>query len=321
MHAIDEKQSLLVKLIRDWGDLNTDAVLDTPCQFFSIPSVEGVIAYRIEANCAIVFGEPLSAPGDRTKLAEAFHHYCQEAGLNVVYVIVSKPFTKSIPSGCFIQFGHKLILDPEDDPLKKTGSNAQLLRKKVKHASKAGLIVSEYFGGDPALEKEMEQIGHSWLQARHGPQIYIAHLSLFNNREGKRWFYAEHKNGIAGFCILNEIKASSGWLLNNLIISRDAPSGTSELIIASALETLAKENCRFVEVGPVVATHIEIGGLGTISSWFVRRIFSIFKKLYHLDGQAIFWEKFQPKKEPSYLLFDQVNLRTIKALLHALNIS
>jgi lysylphosphatidylglycerol synthetase-like protein (DUF2156 family) len=45
------------------------------------------------------------------------------------------------------------------------------------------------------------------------------------------------------------------------------------------------------------------------------------RKIYRLDGLATFWEKFQPKSEPSYLLFTQrpIRLRAIHGLLKALN--
>ncbi len=320
----EEQRTSLVKLVRKWGGLNTDALLDPHCKLFSIPSIEGFIGYRIEMNCAVVFGDPVCALRDQADLTEAFQRFCREKHLNIIYAIVSEQFAKSSVHqnrGVLIQFGNKLILNPHDNPSKRTGSKAVLLRKKVKHSQKDGVEVIEYLNNDPALEREIEQVGNSWLESRHGPQIYIAHLSLFNDREGKRWLYAKRGGQVIGFLILNETRASSGWLLNNLILTPDAPSGTSELLITTALGTLEEEDCSCVIIGPVIATHLlAIAGLGTFSSWFVQVLFKGIKKIFYLEGQRIFWEKFSPQDEPSYLLFDKINIRTIKALMMALNV-
>lgn len=319
-----DSRTLLVKHVRRWGGLNSDVMLDTDCKFFSVSSIEGFIGYRIEAKTAIVFGDPVCALGEQYQLAEAFQLDCREKGLNVIYAIASDPFAKAIHNQheyVLIQFGNKLILDPSDNPLKKTGSNGVLLRKKVKHALSEGIVVHEYLTQEASLEKSIEQVGLSWLRSRRGPQVYIAHLNLFNDREGKRWFYAMEKERVIGFLLLNEIQASSGWLLNNLILNPDAPSGTSELLITSALETLEKENSsKSVVIGPVTSKEIHIAGLGTFSSWFINTVFKTTKKIFKLDGQRVFWEKFQPHGEPAYLIFDKVNFRTTRALMRAMNI-
>ncbi|MCE5316891.1 MAG: DUF2156 domain-containing protein [Parachlamydia sp.] len=314
-----EKRKFLVRQVRRWGDLNSDAVLDSQCHLFSTPSIEGFIGYRIEDGCAIAFGDPVCALAEQDQLALDFQNYCKSLGVKPVFAMVSKNFPFTNRHGSLIEFGHKLVLDPSDDLLKKTGPDAVLIRKKVKHAQKTGVVIDEYLIEDLGLEKAIEQIGDSWLKARRGAQIYIAHHNFFNDREGKRWFYAKLDNRVIGFVILNEIRAS--WLLNNLITTQDAPSGTSELLIASVLKTLEMEKCTKVVIGPVVSRQIKhIEGLGVFSTLVVRSIFSLAKNIFRLDGQTKFWEKFHPNKEPSFVLFEELNFRTIKALLRAMNV-
>ena len=121
--------------------------------------------------------------------------------------------------------------------------------------------------------------------------------------------------------ILNEIQEGKGWLLNNLIKTEDAPSGTSELLITEALNALEEEKVGKVIIGPVIGTKIDgAGGLGTITTWFLQKIFKVIKTLFHLDGQRVFWEKFSPQEEPSYVLFDKINYRTVKALMLSMNV-
>ncbi len=318
------QRDLLVKQVRLWGDLNTDAILDPRCQTFTFPGIKGLIGYRIESNCAIVFGDPICAPADKLPLAQAFDNYCREKSLKVVYAIASAGFSDLAMQGCCnvsIQFGHKLIIDPSSNPLEKTGSKGVLLRKKVKHASNEGITVKEYIPHDPQMELAIEHIGSAWLQARRGPQVYISHLSFFNDREGKRWFYAQKDGHIVGILLLNEIQASAGWLLNNLILTANAPNGTSELLITSAFKALEAEKCSFVAIGPVTTKKLDnIVGLGTVSTWLIKAVFNLSKRVFRLDGQTLFWEKFQPENEPSYLLFKDLDFSSIKALMLAMNV-
>jgi lysylphosphatidylglycerol synthetase-like protein (DUF2156 family) len=123
--------------------------------------------------------------------------------------------------------------------------------------------------------------------------------------------------------MLNELQSHNGWLLNNVMITKDAPHGVSELLVISTLQALAKENCQSVTVGPVPGKQLgRISGLGRFSETITRCIYWIAKKFFHLGGHEAFWEKFQPTTYSSYLLFPEKNLSfsSVKALLQALNV-
>ena len=134
----------IVELVRKWGDLNTDGVLDPVCQIFIHPSIEGLIAYRVASGNAVVYGEPLCSSENKGRLATFFQSFCQKKHWKVVYTIVSEKFAEWSAvnlSGVTIQFGEKLILNPmTSHPSKKTGSKAVLLRQKIKHAAKGGVV-------------------------------------------------------------------------------------------------------------------------------------------------------------------------------------
>ena len=56
----------------------------------------------------------------------------------------------------------------------------------------------------------------------------------------------KRQDTIVGTVILNQYKGHKGWFLTNLMEIPGAPHGTSELLVVSALETLANEGCTFV---------------------------------------------------------------------------
>lgn len=316
-----DDRHLLLEQVREWGDLNTDAVLDAPCKIFRDPSIEGFIGYRQTSGYAVVFGDPVCAPTEQLRLAEAFKYECHQKRLKTIYTLNSEEFASKTHCPIKIEVAKKLLFNPSIDPLTLTGSKAVLLRKKVKHAIKDGAEVFEYLGQDPHLEQNMQEIGMHWLKARRGPQIYIAHMNLFSDREGKRWFVAKQGEEIVGFVVLNQLKSCAGWLLNNLIVTDNAPVGTSELLVTTVFKTLQKEKCTHVIVGPVIVKRLEnVVGMHNFSSWLVKRLFNSMKKMFRLEGQTQFWEKFQPHEIPSYLLFESLNPRALKAWMTAFNV-
>lgn len=314
-----------VEIVRKWGGVNTDGILDASCRFFSLPNIEGFIGYRIEMNHAIAFGDPVCAQKNKNLLAFEFQKYCEEQNLGVVYTIVSEAFAQwgvENLSGASIEFGQNFILNPLNNPMDNTGSKAILVRNKVKHALRQGVDVQEYFGNDLSLEKSMEEVANLWLQSRRGMQVHLSKINLFNNRYGKRWFYAKQKGNIVGILTLNELQSYHGWLLNNVMARKEASNGTSELLVISALEALKKENCQFVLVGPVPAKQLgKIIGLSHVTVMLIRGLFTCAKKIFRLEGHEIYWKKFQPSLQNSYLLFPKKNVcfSSIRAMFRALN--
>ncbi len=316
-------RSRVVELVRKWGEVNTDGILDQTTQIFSVPHIEGLIGYRVELGNAVVYGDPVCAPSEKVALAKEFEAYCKTQKMVVIYIIVSEEFAQMAfdhLSFSLIEFGRKFILDPAHYIEPKTS----LLRKKVRQSSRHEVTIHEYTENDPTIEKSIEDVAHAWVKARKGIQIYLAELTLFADRIGKRWFYAKYQDKIVGVALLNKLESQEGWLLNNVMVAKDTPSGVSEHLVVSALQTIEKEQCHFVLIGPVPAKDLgKMVGLNRLiillASWGFRAI----RKVCHLDGHEVFWDKFQPEHRSSYLLFpkNRFRLSSVFALLRALNIN
>jgi len=318
----------IVNLVRLWGGSSADAVLDPTSQFFLSSNVEGLIGYKIEKNTALVFGDPVASLESRLSLAQEFKDFCDNNNLNPLYVAASDDFSQQaldcrICSG-MIQISEELFIDPYNDPRERHGIHASLVRRKVRHAANEGTIIEEYLPFDQHIEEQINQVGEQWLKSRTGPQIHISNVHIFENKPGKRWFYAKKNQQIIGMCVLNEIKEKNGWLLNHLMITPTASNGTPELLIVSVLEKLKQENCRYVTFGTIPAKRVgDVVGFSNITSWLSRGMYNAVKIFFHLDGRRTFWEKFHPDSKPTYLLFGkpQIGINEIFALKKAMNVS
>lgn len=311
--------------ISKWGNSASISIYDGKAQIFSIPQIEGCIGYRNDFGSAIVFGDPICRQEDAPILARAFHDYCTQQKMNYVYLTASEQFAHWAHdnlSHMLIEVGEELVLNPFSNP--KKGSKGRSLRNKVNNAIRSGIEILEYTSHDYALENGMKQVANSWLNHRKGPQIFLAHVDLFSNPIGKRWFYAHLNGEIIGVLMLQQIQAQNGWLVHFLLSKPEAPIGCSELLITQAAEVLKEEACEYLTFG--IAQTGELGkikGLGRLSETVARRVFKASKHIFHLDKRRRYWRKFQPEGQSSYLVFSckRIGLRESLGLMKALNVS
>lgn len=319
MNAVD------VENVRKWGGSTTDAILDPLSKIFTIPGVDGLVGYREAHGCAVVYGDPVCSDSQTKNLVQAFHAFCSNTQLKIIYLVISEEFGKWLIQHHFcntlIEYGEELFLNPHDDPRKKEGVHASLVRRKARHAIKEDVKAFEYTISDTQIEKGILEVGQKWLENRKGPQIHFSHVRSFDYRQGKRWFYAEKEGKVIGVVILSRLDKYPGWLLNHLMFNPEAPGGVPELLVVTALDTLAKEGCNFVTFGTSPGKELgEIIGLGGFSKYVVKNVYNIANKIYHLDGKKGFWEKFDPQTKKTFLAFqDSVGITEMLALKNALN--
>lgn len=315
----------LAEAIRRWGNAMSITLLDPAVQIFRAPNIPGVIGYKVSAGCAVVFGDPVCANNDTPALAQAFKDFCSKNNLRMIYTAASKNFADWAHgqiSEAKIEVGAELVVDLSKDP--SSGQEGRMLRKKLKHSASEGVVIEEYGGNDPLVEKEIESVTANWLQGRKGPQIYLSKVNVFEERHGKRWFYAKQNGKLVGVLLLNQLEAKQAWVLYMVMATPTAPNGTSESLVMHAIAKLRGEGCRYLSLGDAQGEKVgEVKGLGVISSWVAKHSFNASKKIFGLDGRRVYWKKYMPESRPSYLLFSHssVGLREIVGLLRAINVS
>lgn len=273
----------------------------------------------------VVLGDPVCPIENSHQLSTAFYEHCKKQGKDIIYLSISPKFNAWAIKNLHVasvEFGQEYFLDPFDDPRK--GSGGSLARRKFRHATSEGVSVHEYVEKSENIEQAIERVGTDWLKHRKGPQIHISNVHLFSDCFGKRWFYAKHRGRIVGVVVLNRMRAKKGWLLNHVMITKEAPHGTQEMLVINAIEALQNEGVHFVSFGNVPTGKLgKIVGLGKFSSWIASNGFGLISHLFHLNGHMKFWEKFQPKSEPSFILFSRgkIGLKEVLSLRRALNVT
>ncbi len=310
--------------IKKWGNAASIALLDPSCKIFKADSIDGVIGYRDELNCAVVFGDPLCDPKDMPGLAQAFHDFCALQNKKVVYAIISDQFKnvlKQQQSWKMVEMGPELVLNPQQDPRQRTGNYANLLRRKCKRASTDGVSVKEYNGHDPAIEDKIKLIADQWLKGRKGMQMYLVQIDMFASRENKRYFYAQDKNGdILGALMITRLDAHKGWVINLLITTQKAEHYISEIILLATMDALRAEGCQFFSTGVVPMKKLgTIEGFGKLNTLMIRSVYKVVARICKMQDRLRYWKKFDPQLASTYLLFNQkkFKLKDIVGIMRA----
>lgn len=307
-----------IKLFILYGSAASEAMFDYPCQFYQLPHLTGIIAYRIEYKCAVIFGDPLCPPSELTELTEAFHEYCHSLHLNVIYIAVTEKFARLALEYChiLIEVCEELTFDPQYNPILKS----HRLHHRMDKATKHGLTFHEYIPFDQQIENSLLDIGIQWKKAKKGPSLHLGHLNFFEHTEGKRWFYVKDGEQITSMAMLSQLDVQKGWLLKFFFTLPNAFPETSEFLMISLLTFLRKEDCHFLTKGIAPIDEIgEVKGLG-YSSPLVKYAYKTISYIFKFKKHKEYWQRYFPQKTPSYLLFSnpKIGFNEIRALLKVL---
>jgi phosphatidylglycerol lysyltransferase len=108
-------------------------------------------------------------------------------------------------------------------------------------------------------------------------------------------FAARRGNRLVAYLIASPIPARNGYLIEELARSREAPNGTSELLIDAAMRRFAAANCDYVTMGLVALSGDE---LKCNPAWLRTLMFfarAHANRFYNFRGL----EQFRAKMEPS----------------------
>lgn len=311
-NGVGFEQTQIASVIKRLGNPVSTILLDSPCHVFTLPKIDGLIGYQLVRHCAIVMGDPVCASQDLAELTEGFHRYCEECNWTIMYLLSSGQFAQWAMSNnrckTSIQVGEELILDPTQFQLR------QKLRWKVNHAKQFGVEVKECLSLDLALKEKMEIMIQTWLSGKHGPQIHLGSLASFEIHPNKRIFYAFQAGKVIGLLALSRIDQFQGWVVSSFLALADAPVGTTEDLLSSTVAVLAEENCQFLCLGAVAGPKMgKIVGLSRFWKFCAHAIFGCARWLFHFDRRKIYFDKFHPHLQHTYVLCN--GRLTIKDLL------
>jgi phosphatidylglycerol lysyltransferase len=262
---------------------------------------EGAVAYNEFGKVWLVAGDPLASAEDLAQVSRAFLRKADAEGRVVGFMPATEQFAKhnSELGLRAIKIGAAPYFDlttwaPRGDRAKKA-------RAGVNHARRAGVEVTEVVEVGEKLRREAACLCKSWLTTRRSAIRFewLFTVHLFQHKEQKRYFTARDAAGkLIGFLAASPIPARNGWYLEDILRSKNAPNGTTDLLVVEVLDALKRSGATLATLGTtlmategVTNSGVHVSPLLSKVAWSVARCFSIF---YNFNGVRRFKNKFAP---------------------------
>jgi len=261
----------------------------------------GAVAYNEFGKVWLVSGDPLASAEDLAPVANSFLRKASAEGRVVGFMPATEQFAKQ--SGKLGLRAIKIGAAPYFDltTWAPRGDRAKKARAGVNQARRAGVQVTEVVEIDDKLVREAACLCKSWLTTRRSAIRFewLFTVDLFQHKEQKRYFTARDVTGrLVGFLAASSIPARNGWYLEDVLRSKNAPNGTTDLLVVEVLDALKRSGASLATLGTtLMATDggidrdVHISRVLSRVAWSVARCFSIF---YNFNGVRRFKAKFAP---------------------------
>ncbi len=280
----------MLKLLRQFGrDANSFQVLQRQFQYWFCDDL-ACVAYVDTGRAWVAAGAPIAAKYRLRGVALAFVQEAKRQGRRASFFGTESRWSevigfKSIAVG---MQPHLLV----DDWLIQM-EHCRKLKAPIRRARAEGLRISHYYpsSGDSSSEhirREVESLTRRWLASKALPPLgFLAELEPFLFAEERRYFVARVAHRMVGFAVMTPIYEDRRWMIEHLVRAPDAPLGTIESLIESAMHEARRSGSDVVTLGLTPLT-------GEVSIWLriARRLGS---PLYNFGGLERFRNKLRPR--------------------------
>jgi lysylphosphatidylglycerol synthetase-like protein (DUF2156 family) len=320
-------QDTLATLLARYGQAAHMGARDASYSAFLNKTQDGAIIYKVIDKVAIISGDPLCIPALSLPLLDEFRKSCESRRLEVSMIGASgRLAVLAIQQGWVtMQFGTEKILNPLNNAL-LLGTGGKRILQKCRQLSKAGLTTQVYrptCGHDVNLESRLVQIYHEWRWKRNRSRACQAYITVFD------MFALHHlmtyicvrdpQRQVVGFVALRKLE--SGFHIDPIVATADAPKGTTEFLILATLSMTRDMGITCLSLGWEPQSRLDdISGVSHPMACIMRAIHEhIFREL-PLDGKATFHQKFHPDlgqdNATHIIYFRAPKLKQTLAMLH-----
>lgn len=262
---------------------------------------DAVIGYVRSGHVLVVAGAPVCSRERIAEVAAEFERFAHAAHQRVCYFGAGERLEsiyRNDGAHSIVGLGAQPSWDPAGWPAivaRKSSLRAQLNRARNK-----GVSVSLWPASRASSAPELRQRLAEWLETRRLPTLhFLVEPETLDRLADRRVFVAERGRSVVGFLVASPVPAREGWLIEQIIRGRGAPNGTAELLIDSAMHTLAGEGARYITLGLApLSRHSSYDRLPN-PLWLrtaLRWVRAHGRRFYNFEGLDAFKSKFEPPR-------------------------
>jgi len=269
---------------------------------FEVPGEPGFIAYRTQGRHLVALGGVHAPASNRGPLLDAFLAAAEQRRKVALFVQVREDAVPLfLARGMNVnQCGASLSLDLSNYSL--GGAKKMPLRKMIGRARRAGVRVLEISIDTPsnaAVFAELHAITRAWLAHKRKVELdfMIGELGGPGDPSRRIFLAVDDAGRPLGFATCVPAWGRlPGYLLDLTRCLPDAPRGTTETIIAGAVQKLMREGAAFLHLGlaPFVSSGEEYPAASRTVAWLGRMLRRHGQAVYPSESQLAYKMKWRP---------------------------
>ncbi len=261
----------------------------------SAERADAMVAYAAMPGAAVSAGEPIAPLHALVPVAEAFVRAQAALGRRASFFATEGRLAQS-PALSRRCIGEQPVWDPQQWTEALCGHKS--LREQLRRARAKGVtveVVEHARLESSGFQQSVAALQARWRATRSMPPMgFLVTQGLLEGARARRTLLARQGDTLVGILSLAPVPAREGWLFEHLLRDPDAPNGTAELLVDSAMRALATEGVRWATLG-LAPLH------GPIDAT-LRRVRECSKPLFNFAGLSSFKRKLRPQHwEPMYL--------------------
>lgn len=270
------------------------------------PAVIGFTSY---SGVRVVAGAPVCSIDSLSDVVKDFESDARASGERVCYFGGEARLEQALlesPSHSRVLLGAQPAWNPSrwDDIV----STHKSLRAQLNRAKNKGVTVVEFTSREAENSDQLRSVLERWLSRRGLPPLhFLVEPDTLARLNDRRIFVANNRAGDPiAFAVLSPIAARNGWLVEQFPRLHDSPNGTVELLLTTAVRTIAESGAAYVTLGLAPLARRDRIDHSNEPLWLRAALgFAALygRRFYNFGGLESFKSKFVPEVwEPVYAI-------------------
>lgn len=276
-------------------------------RYFFGETVEGFIAYVLEADTAVCVGDPICREEDCAVMLMEFRQFCRRNNLAICFCQASEdwlPIYKNMGFGA-AKCGEEALFDLA--AYRIDGPKTSKIRRDVRSAARKGITVEEYKpqdARDARIEKEIHAVSEEWLSLKKSGEMSFLLGSIgLEDPLDRRYFVARNADGeICAFIVF--LPFVNGYYADVTRRRKNTPAGVMESITLKAFEAFRKEGVRWGSMGVAPLANTRTDTQSKRVAALLAYVFEHANAFYAFKALYQYKKKFNPTEwKPHYFVY------------------
>lgn len=245
-------------------------ILNKGISHWHAPGEDAVVGYVRRHRLVIAAGAPVCPESSLGGVTAGFENWARETGRRVCYFAAEarlRGMFADSPDHAVIAIGAQPVWDPQS--WHQTLSIRPSLRQQIHRAQNKHVAVCPVLPEMARNDLEIRSCLAQWLESRPLPPMHflVEPETLDGVMQDRLVFVAQQEGRAVAFLVASPVPGRNGYLVEQVARRPDAPNGSVELLIDSAMRELAIRGCDYATLGLVALAENAGSEIGKNPLW------------------------------------------------------